>query len=126
MTTKIFMPEEIDDPFAFARSTCTGKYINCLPMVSHAVQVYQAKSFGIPLVAGFDGWKQNDHCGCSIPAKPRTSMSMFQLVHIPKTGSSINYFLHDYFPGCELPNNATNPCPLALESTVQYLSSVFC
>jgi hypothetical protein len=39
---------------------------------------------------------------------PQNKLPLIQFLHIPKTGTSINWFLHDYFDS--LPENATVPC----------------
>ena len=44
---------------------------------------------------------------------------MIQFFHIPKTGTSINWFLHDYF-NC-LERNATQPCMKWLETVRETL-----
>jgi hypothetical protein len=49
-------------------------------------------------------WRFDKTCGCHLP--PRQALTVIQYLHIPKTGTSINWFLHDYYGHfCHKPNS---------------------
>jgi hypothetical protein len=55
---------------------------------------------------------------CTMP--PQEKLPTLQFLHIPKTATSINWFLHDYFD-C-LPPNASSPCMKWLETVRHFFS----
>ena len=45
---------------------------------------------------------------------------VWQYFHIPKTGTSINYFLHDYFDNCSTYAHKISPCPVWLSEPGEF------
>lgn len=107
-----------------ARTSCRDSvFESCVELTEAAIQLEKNKQFGHLLV----NWKYNEICGfpmmqhfdflvisyehilirCYMP--PRRKKEMLQFMHIPKTGTSFNYLLHDYF-GCLSLENNTDGC----------------
>ena len=51
---------------------------------------------------------------CDLP--PRDQQPLLQYLHIPKTSTSINWFLHDYFDCFNQFNDSNEPCSKWLEN----------
>lgn len=94
---------ESADAHTSAALLCEDKAASCYPILSGALELEKHRAFGSAL----QGWVESSLCKCLMP--PREKQEMLQYLHIPKTGTSINWFLHDYFDNCGA--NESNPCP---------------
>lgn len=81
---------------------CEGKYQSCSRLSIPAIDFYKLENFQIPLY----NYRYNEICKCLLP--PQSKVKQLQLLHIPKTGTSINWLLHSYFDDCYI--NISNPC----------------
>lgn len=91
------------NPEDLARTGCNQDYESCYHIAVAAIQLQKSRMFSSAL----EGWSWSDTCGCSLP--PREKQQVLQYLHIPKSSTSINWFLHDYFE-CTA-QNSTEPCP---------------
>ncbi len=95
---------------------------SCVALAEAAIQRHQHRLFGFPL----PNWTYSETCRCAkltfssrkllrfilkyrCMMPPRRMLPAIQFLHIPKTGTVFNRFLHSYF-GCELPAGS-DPCP---------------
>ncbi len=102
-TESVVFEIEVDsDPNILAADGCVGQFPSCFPIASGSIELFKAKQFNLSLTK----WKFNKYCNCSFPPR-REKLHIIQYLHIPKTGSSINWFLHDYYD-CFV--NSSNPC----------------
>jgi hypothetical protein len=91
------------DPYELAVQYCSERPPNCMHLVVNYIERVQARRLNLTL----PGWSYDEHCKCYRP--PRLEkLSYLQFMHIPKTGTSINWALHGYFD-CEL-STRTDPC----------------
>jgi len=99
------------DAVAVSEVGCAGKRISCSYFARPLIELQKHELFGGPL----HSWRYCDTCRCMMP--PQTRLDKIQFLHIPKTGTSINWFFHDYFD-CAI-SNSSQPCSQWLESEVE-------
>lgn len=99
-----FYVDENTNPFQLASSTCENKHLNCMAIGVPAIELFKARNFNATL----KNWKFNEFCNCDMPPRPE-KLPFIQFVHIPKSGSSINRFFHDYYD-CSYNREDENPC----------------
>ena len=104
------------NPSELAESHCPLKFDYCKPLLTHSAELYQYKQYNKPLT----NWSYNEICQCMFPPQSNaTKLKVIQYLHIPKTGTSFNYFLHSYFDNCS--TDETHPCPHWLTNVWYYL-----
>jgi len=95
-------------PPALAQDICINSRDTCLNFVLPVIELQKFLLFSSNLT----DWHYNEACGCFLP--PQTKLSNLQYFHIPKSGTSINWFLRDYFDDCEGGSPSLiseDPCP---------------
>lgn len=112
--------DESTNPIELARQICINSRDTCLNLVFPLIELEKSSLFNIEL----NNWQYNEACGCPLP--PQTKLSHLQYFHIPKSGTSINWFLRDYFDNCNSVNMgivslSEDPCPLWLETVNKHL-----
>jgi hypothetical protein len=96
---------ESSDPHALAVLSCAGSlFESCYDLSKAAIELEKNRLFEHPLV----DWTYSDICGCYMP--PREKKKALQFLHIPKTGTSFNYILHDYFDCLSLHGLGSDGC----------------
>ncbi len=99
------------DPNLLAIEACGDKYSSCVLNTINAIKLQKHLLYGVPL----QDWTISEVCGgCLMPSKPLQTLDVIQYLHIPKCGTSINFFLHDYFENCS--TSRSDPCPRWLTS----------
>ena len=112
--------DENSDPFVIAEESCQNEYMSCMYTAVNAVERVQALRYNKEL----KGWRYNEHCNCSLPPRLQ-KQEILQFFHIPKTGTALNWFLHDYFENCTdmmQTENGGEPCSRWLESSEQQVN----
>jgi hypothetical protein len=82
------------DPLILAQQGCRGQYPSCMAMSVPVLRLAMNRQFQHPL----SGWQYSEYCQCNMP--PQDKQHVLQYLHVPKSGTSINWFLHDYFDNC--------------------------
>lgn len=103
------------DPVVLGELGCQNRYPSCARLAVPSIQKFKNIKYGDELL----NWRYNSHCQCDLP--PQKALSKIQFVHIPKTGTSLNWILHSYFDNCLV--NLSNPCSSFL-TNVSYHTSV--
>ena len=94
------------NPSELADAQCPSEFDYCRPLLTHSADLYQYKQYNKPLT----NWNYNEICQCMFPPQSNaTKLKVIQYLHIPKTGTSFNFFLHSYFDNCS--TDETHPCP---------------
>jgi hypothetical protein len=100
--------DEFGDPELMAAETCKNEHVSCMYVAVNAIERHQAIIYNKEL----KDWRFNEHCNCNLP--PRNSSAkhdILQFLHIPKTGTAFNWFLHDYFDNCTTDADTSDePC----------------
>ena len=104
------------NPSELADAQCPSEFEYCRPLLTHSAELYQYKQYSKPLI----NWTYNEICRCMFPPHSNaTKLKVIQYLHIPKTGTSFNFFLHSYFDNCS--TDETHPCPHWLTNVRIYL-----
>lgn len=112
---QLVVVDESTNPMELSRQICINSRDSCQNLVLPLIQLEKYSLFNIKL----DNWRHNEACGCLLP--PQTKQSYLQYFHIPKSGTSINWFFRDYFENCNdevnvRVNVSGDPCPTWLET----------
>ena len=106
------------NPSELADAQCPSEFDYCKPLLTHSAELYQYKQYNKPLTS----WGYNEICNSMFPPQTNaTKLKVIQYLHIPKTGTSFNFFLHSYFDNCS--TDETHPCPNWLTNVRYYLYS---
>ena len=104
------------NPSELADAQCPSEFEYCKPLLTHSAELYLYKQYNKPLT----NWSYNEICQCMFPPQTNATMlKVIQFLHIPKTGTSFNFFLHSYFDNCS--TDETHPCPYWLTNVRYYL-----
>jgi hypothetical protein len=96
------------DPYQLSLGLCQTLPRNCMYLAVNYLEREQARQFQLPL----PGWIFDPLCNSMRP--PRLEkLPYIQFMHIPKTGTSINWALHGYFD-CDV--DELTPCPISLRN----------
>ena len=96
---------EDTDPEVVAVEACRDMpFEDCHSMMVSAIELQQHILFSKPL----HNWTYSNICGCKMP--PRKQKDILQFLHIPKSGTSFNFLLHDYFNCLTLPGMESDGC----------------
>lgn len=110
-----FTVNETSDPIKVANEGCKNYERYCIFIAANSIQLFMAEHFNHKLI----DWRYDDLCSCSMP--PRYNrVEPLQYLHIPKCGTSFNWYLHNYFKEC--PRNETHPCPQWMETVLNFLT----
>ena len=94
------------NPYLLAQDICKNSSDSCMYIAVNAIE----RKKSILLGEALEGWRLADQCHCMMP--PRLAkLPLLQFLHIPKTGSSINWALAGYFDNCSETFSTLNPCP---------------
>ena len=96
--------DENSDPYTIASGVCNGKPKSCFILLEAAIILNQNKLYRKEL----KHWRWVEEFQIWMP--PREKETLFQHFHIPKTGTSIVWFLSDYLE-CE--SDPFNPCSVS-------------
>jgi hypothetical protein len=113
---------EDSDAFQLGLAGCKNEPDNCMYLAVNAIERYKSGLYGSQL----EGWRYNEVCKCQMPPRPE-KQELLQFLHIPKTGTSLNWFLHDYFIEDCGANESPDPCPRHLanvRSAASYIVDV--
>lgn len=109
------------NPYLLAKNNCKNEYPNCMNLAVPTIELILFEKYGKPLSSHGNHdqkWKYNQLCHCMFPPTPFQKPGLFQYFHIPKTGTSINFFLHDFFENCS--TSTKIPCPKWLTEPGEY------
>ena len=97
-----------------ARRSLSG-FKKCLHSICISVlELDKSMSRGVKL----ENWRESRFCNCAMPSQEK--LGYLQYFHIPKCGTSINWFLRDYFGNCE-EDESSDPCPRWLSNVSRIL-----
>ena len=111
--------DENSDPYLLAKDGCINEYESCMIMAEKSIERYQARMYNKELI----GWRFNKYCDCSLPKRDE-KLEVIQFLHIPKTGTSLNWFFRDYFGNCTDDINSESGDFSSEEPCVKWLSNV--
>ena len=113
--------DEHGDPKLVAAEICKNEYYSCMHVAVNAIERHQAILYNKEL----KDWKFNEHCNCSLPPhNSSTKHEILQFLHIPKTGTAFNWFLHDYFENCTDLDMSQEPCTRWLSSPTDQVTGL--
>lgn len=87
-----------------AEEVCLDSRNACIRYVFPVLELDKSMSRGVKL----ENWRESRFCNCAMPSQEK--LGYLQYFHIPKCGTSINWFLRDYFGNCE-EDESSDPCP---------------
>ena len=102
--------QESTDSIALSKQICAYSTFTCTNFVRPVIELQKHEKYGHDLL----GWRFNDACKIFLP--PQVKLPVLQYFHIPKSGTSINWFLRDYFDGCGVKSKEEDPCPVWLKN----------
>lgn len=101
-------------PLALASEICRNSGNKCTKLVRPLIELQKFSLFNSEL----KDWTHNEACGCHMP--PQLKLPNLQYFHVPKCGTSINWFLIDYFDDCgrieAVHSPRQEPCPRWLQN----------
>ena len=106
--------QESTNPLELTKKLCVNSRNTCSNFVHPIIELQKFHLYNTEL----KDWVPSAACGCMLP--PQLKLPHLQYFHIPKCGTSLNWFLRDYFDNCDIqsPNEAhsNDPCPSWLEN----------
>lgn len=109
---------EDSDIWEITEDACLGRPAYCKNLLYGSLELEMSKLYGKPL----SSWKWSEPCGCMMPQN-RTKLKHIQHMHVPKAGSSINWFFRDYFDCDDQVEDV--PCPIALEQVILHIIFIY-
>lgn len=110
---QVVVVDTFTNPTELAKQICINSRDTCQNLVFPLIELEMHSLFNSEL----KDWRYNAACGCSLP--PQIKLSHLQYFHIPKSGTSINWFLRDYFDNCNVDLGSSlsdDPCSSWLET----------